>query len=292
MPDEMVIGVVTPGSPDDPFTQQASDAAGATSPPPAGDDGAAQAVAPETAQDGQAAAGAAAPTGDGEDGELTPEEEAALDALMEQIRAEVQQDVLPKVQSSYDRRIAALERKAEADARTAEARVQALQEEVRQAKLVGLTADEQARLKAQWSLEDEQGKLDAYRAEVEAYHKEVYIADCLAQYGPDLGVTAEDLAQFESPDEIESYIKDLALAHYRDLAASGGAAPAAPASAPAAKPAAAPSPSAPSSPAGLDAPTDAGGGAASPAPRQFDPRPGKEAMAANINGGWETVTVR
>jgi len=219
------------------------------------------------------------------DEELSPEEEAAIDVLIEQIRTEVRTEELPKVQSAYDRRIAALERKANADVQAAAVREQALQEQVREAQLNGLSDEEKARLRSGWNLEDEKAKVDAYRLEVEAYHREVYIAECVAQFGTELGIAADDLADFNSPEEIEAFVKDTALAHYRDIAAGRVDAPAAPASAPAAKPASA-------VPAGSDAPSDGGGGSAVPQIAQFDPRPGKEAMAANIaSGGWETVRV-
>ena len=293
MTDSVVVEEVVPGSPGDPFTAQASDPATAPSPSPAGGEGAAPAVVTEPGKDGTPAAGDPASStvvvDPDADEVLSPEEEEAISVLVEQIRTEVRSEELPKVQSAYDRRIQSLERSANAAAQAATLREQALQAQVREAQLNGLSDAEKERLRSEWSLEDERAKLDAYRVEVEAYHKEVYIAECVAQFGTELGITAEDLGDFNSPEEIEAFVKDTALAHYRDLAAGRSDAPATPATpATVAKPA----PAATAAPAGSDAPSDGGGGAAVPQVAKFDPRPGKEAMAANIaNGGWETVRV-
>ncbi len=288
MTDTPVIEEVVPGSADDPFTK-ASATPASPSPSPAGGTGADAASGAETVVDASATTVDPASTTvvEDTDEELSPDEEAAISVLIEQIRAEVRTEELPKVQSAYDRRIAALDRSATAAAQAAAVREQALQAQVREAQLNGLSDEEKTRLRSEWNLVDETAKVDAYRQEVEAYHKEVYILDCVAQFGTELGITADDLVDFNSPEEIEAFIKDSALAHYRDLAAGRTVAPVE------AKPAATkPVSAATATPAGLDAASDGGAGSAVPSVVKFDPRPGKDAMLNNIkNGAWETVKV-
>ena len=160
MTDTVAVEVVAPGSADDPFTAKASDAAAVPSPSPAGGEGATPPATPEPGKDGTPAtpvtpaSGAVVEDPDADD-DLSPEEEEAIDVLIEQIRAEVRTEELPKVQSAYDRRIGALERNAQAAREAAATREQALLEQVREAKLNGLSAEEQARLRSEWSLEDE-----------------------------------------------------------------------------------------------------------------------------------------
>lgn len=287
--DGLVIEEVTPGSADDPFTQTASATTVAPSPTPDGTKGEAPADSPETKVD--ATAGAETKTVTDEDA-LPPEFEAAIQELYAQAKAdakaEMESEILPRLQSGFDRRVANIERALQAQLEASEKQAEALREETRQAKLNGLTAEEQDKLKQTWLLEDEKAKLDAFRQEVVEYHKSVFVADCISQF-PELELTEDELNQFETPEEIEVFIKDSLISHLRGQDSDStktGTEPAKTAAAPAAS-----TPATRTAPAGLDAPSDAGGGAAVPDPTKFDSRTGREAMAANIGSGWETVRV-
>lgn len=287
----VTVEVVTPGSADDPFTAQASATDPASSPSPDGGPGAAGSqVDPEKAPDGTAVDPSKTSSDPANPPQIDPAIAAALAEIYQKAKADVEAELVPRIQSGYDRRTQVLERRLEAQQEAAAEQQARLREEIRQTKLTGLSDEDKAKLQAQWNLEDRQAEVEALSVEVDAYYKSVFIADCIQQF-PELELTPEDLDQFDTPEDIEAAIKDALIESYRsgalqaptDTPAAQGADKAAPtAAAPAAKP----------GPAGLHAQTDAGGGAAAPTVPKFDNRPGKEAMAANINQGWETVQIR
>lgn len=290
------VQVVEPGSPEDPFTQAASATTAEPSPPPAGEPGVpAVTVATETPVEGELTVPAAAtlpvPTAE-ELAALSPEDQALIAGLYEQARKDLEAEVLPKIQSGYDKRTAALERQIAAMQEASDKREAELQAEIRERMLTGLTPEEQDKLKAQWSAEDARAEIDNYRAEVEAYYKSVFMADCITRF-PELELTMEELDQFDTPEEIESAIKDAMIELYRSGQAPAPQTLAEAIAAPAAQQAAAVT-TAPAAPAGVNAQTDAGGGGgAPPQVQKFDDRPGKSSMLTNLQDPdqWQTVRV-
>jgi len=287
----LTVNEVAPGSADDPFAPP-SDPNAAPSPSPAGGTGEAAPTDPESSRDGTATATSTDPAGQADPGnEGDDEDSAQLAQLIDLIRTEVRGEELPKVQSSYDRRIAALERQHQAALEAAEAQAKALQEELRSVKLSGLSAEDQQKLREQWAYDDRRAELESLAADVEEYHKSVFVADVMIQF-PELELTEDELNQFGSPEEIEAYVKDTLIDFYRSQALSGSGAEqgtqpnrtatAAHSAAPDPRPA----------PAGVNAPSDAGGGAAVPNGPRFNETPGLDAMRQNIsNGGWDTLRI-
>jgi hypothetical protein len=283
----MPIEVVQPGSADDPFTNGASqaDPAGASQGVPAGtvadsQPGAAQ-TDPQDASAEAAKATAAAtatgadPTAESED--LSPDEEAALDIFFQH---RLETEVLPKWQSSVDRRIAGVEAAAKRDVAAAVGQANALKEEIRNVKLNGLSPEDQAKLKTTWAAEDKQAELDAYEQQLEGYHRNIVVASYVTNF-PHLQLTEEDFAEFKTPEQMEVFIALADREYYKELAARGGQ-PAVAAAAPAATS---------SAPAGATAPSDGSSSAAPPPVSKFSTAQDRQAMIDNIGGGWETVQI-
>ncbi len=284
----MPIEEVVPGTTGDPFTSAASGDPAAVSPnggvagtaAPEGPGGADPATVTTPVVDSAVTAATAEGTTVDPD-ELTEEEQAALDLYAQRYAEEI---VLPKVQSSYDRRIAAAEARAAQLATAAQQREQALLAEAREAKLNGLTDDEKARLRSTWQLEDQQRALDAYNQELEGYHRDLLVSTYVARFDH-LELTPEDFADFQTPEQMEMFVTIADREYWKAVAEAARANPQA---APVA--AAAPAP-APTAPAGASAPSDTAGGGAAPELPTFNPKPGREAMLANIGSGWEDVRI-
>lgn len=284
----MAIEVVQLGSADDPFTSGASqaDPAGASKGVPAGtvaegQPGAAQTDPQDASAEAAKATAAAAATGATEDEseDLTPDEEAALDIYF-QHRAET--ELLPKLQSTVDRRVNAVEAAAKRDIAAVQERANTLKEELRQVKLNGLSPEDQAKLKATWTAEDKQAELDAYEQQLEAYHRDIVVANYVTNF-PHLQLTPDDFADFNTPEQMEVFIALADREYYKELATRGGT----PATAAAAPATAAPS----SAPAGATAPSDGSSSAAPPEVLKFSTKQDRQAMIDNIGGGWETVQI-
>lgn len=292
----MAIEVVNPGSTDDPFTAGASPAAtDGASTTPAASGGPAVAAAEgqpagtvdpaATTSEAAAATATPPPTAEPEEsGELTEEEQAALDIWFNR---RVEAEVLPKVQSSYDRRIAQTQAQLKAAQDAAGAREKELLAQVREAQLNGLTDAEKDRLRSQWSVEDEQRKLEAYEQQLEQYHKDILVAQYCTEYAS-LGLQPEDFVEFETPEQMATFVSLVELEYYKALANAKPGATEAPAAQP---PAAAVTPAPDPTPAGATAPTDAGGGSAVPTVAKFNTGTGRQSMAENIGSGWETVRI-
>jgi hypothetical protein len=286
----MAIVEVQPGSADDPFRAGTSAAGsdGASQGVPAGTVVEGQQVDPsgQTAADASATAAkvtaAAVATGEGGDDseDLTPEEQEAVDTLF-QYRLET--EVLPKIQSSVDRRIAALDAAHKRDVAAAQELAQSLRNELREVKLNGLSAEDQAKLKATWEAEDRTAKIDAYEQQVEAMYRDVVVNAYVTEY-PHLQLTAEDFEGMDTPDKMETFIAFADREYYKELAARGGK----PAGDGGAAPAAAPTREAP---AGATAPSDGSASHAAPETVKFDKGSGRQAMVNNIADGWETVQI-
>ena len=99
-----------------------------------------------------------------DDEDLTEEEAVALDELRnflrEEARNEIAGEVVPKLQSTYDRQIASLQRQFQAAQTASQAREQELLDAVREAKLNGLTEAEKDQLRTQWNFEDRERSLN------------------------------------------------------------------------------------------------------------------------------------
>ncbi len=186
-------------------------------------------------------------------------------------------------QSAYDKRIAALE-----DAQKA-AQVEATRRE-REAKLENpdLTDDEKEILKRKWELDDERAELDKYHDSLEEYYHEqvvVAFAKDYAQYG----VTADDLAAFKEPEDIERYCLEQELAFYR----GGGTKPASATEQIPTHTVETPGTQAVNpAPAGASAPSDSVGMPPAPIAPTFSKEKGIDAINNNLRiSEWETIRV-
>lgn len=186
-------------------------------------------------------------------------------------------------QSSYDKRIAALEAEKEA-AREAARKAE------RDAKLNNeeLTEEERAVLRDRYALDDEREELNKYADDLDGYYRQLYVGGLLQDYGQ-FGVTAEELEAISEPEEMDVYVRDKELEFYR----SGGV-PSVTQQVPSR---AVESPVAPQPqeqvPAGAVAPSDVSGPGAPPAPApQWDQGVGPQSLARNLNNlPWETVSI-
>lgn len=290
MSDEVEIQIVD-GDEDDPFTQQTDPLASAS------------ASEGEDEEDGQGAEDddqedATGAEDDNEDATAyTPAQQAALAELAEwqaeQARAAAAA-ATSQLQSKYDRQLAAQGRTLKALQEQAAAERQELQAAVREAKLNGLTDVEKAQLQEQWNKADTLAELDAYRDQLSDMHVELLRTAYVTEYAQ-FGLEEGDLDTFNSPEEMEAFVKDVQIEYYRLMSDPAVQAALAEDGAPAAavatgKPA--PAPAARKSPAGANAPTDAGGGGAPPPATKFNSERGVSAMAENIRSGWESPRAR
>ena len=291
------VQVVEPGSADDPFTarnQHTSPALGASpanlgliggvqmvqsvdgpqvqTPPPVSTPSPAAPAAP-VAQPPAPLAAPATPAP-----ELSPMQKAIQDGALDTYVAGLVNESVGKAlrsqQSSYDKRIDALEQELGA------AREATLKAE-REGKLEGLTEDEQQTLRDKWALEDERQQLNAEINEADVYFHSLYVAATVQEYAQ-YGVTAEDLEQIEEPEEIDVFVREKELEYYRSGAHLKTEIPTRTVESSAAQPIVAP--------AGAQAPTDVGGGAPSNPPAKFDESVGLDAMARNLNNlPWQSL---
>lgn len=298
--------VVEPGSADDPFADRSTAASPAPVPSPGTGDpsgvpapastGDVPNVQPQTtnptpsptpAQPVTAPTAPATPAA-----ELSPMQKAIQEGTLDQyIEGLVAEKAKPAIgealraqQSSYDKRINALQDELKA------AREASLKAE-REAKLNNedLTEEEREVLRNKWELEDEKQRLQAYEEELDGYFRTIYIAK-LSETAAQFGVTADELAAINEPEEMDAYVAQKELEFYRsgkhlttttEVPAKTVETPSAPAA----------TPSAPV-PAGATAPTDLGGNAPLQPPAQLEDGVGMDVMARNLNKlGWESVPI-
>ncbi len=286
----MEVTEVSAGAADDPFSKASQTAdptasnAGVVGPQtaetvrfePAADSTATQ-VSDPTAQ-------AAVVEDEAGDDELTEEELSALEALFQE---RINTEVLPKVSSAYDRQIAAITKRLEAVRMESSTREESLLKEVREAKLNGLTDEDKAKLRAQWEFEDERRRLDEYKKSLDDYSNAVTVTQYIAQY-PHLELTAEDFADFSTPEEMAYFVTIADAEYWKAVAKAGGLQAFAQESEPARKTAAAEAAAAIERvPAGATAPTNADGGGAPPSMPKFNAEQSRQAMIDNISTGWE-----
>ena len=180
------------------------------------------------------------------------------------------------VQSSYDKRLAAIETERQAER---EAAIKAQ----RESKLSSedLTDDEKDILKQKWELDDQKAELDSYNKELDTYYAQMFVATLVNDY-KQFGVTAEALEAFDDPDEMEAFAKDQELNFYRN---GGTAAAVIPSTAPVST-----SEPDPKAPAGASAPTDLGGQAVSAPPVVLSREANSYAFRDNLNKlPWESL---
>ena len=229
-----------------------------------------------------------------DDEDLTEEEAVALDELRnflrEEARNEIAGEVVPKLQSTYDRQIASLQRQFQAAQTASQAREQELLDAVREAKLNGLTEAEKDQLRTQWNFEDRERSLNDREQELTGYHVEL-LREAYAKEYAEFGLTAEDLVDFDTPETMDEFVKEVQLEFYKQLAelrAQGVV------TTDGDDPQPQPKKPAPKAPAGVSAPSEAGAGSAVPAGKQPITATGAEALRDALRDpeGWENVRVR
>lgn len=190
------------------------------------------------------------------------EQEAAerLGAFLEQAREEARREV----QGAFDKRFGQYKEQTQTQIKT-------LQEQVRAAQEVGLSDADKEELHKRWAYEDKQKDLDEREALLDAQYKDIMVLSLVHEYGP-YGVTEEELAGFDDPDEMESHCKDKAIAFLQS-----GRSPAPKAGPPAPAPAAVKP-----APVGAKAPVDLGGNPPPPEPLKPNTGTGPEAMLENF----------
>ncbi len=253
-----------------------------TAPPPAeGPPLAAPPVPPE----GQPQAAQPPPGGEEEPPDLTEEQ-------YQQARVKLQEELKGELQTDYDAR---LEQSRADSARATDAvkqelaatqeRIDQMTTEMREGQIKGLSPEEQEKFRAAWANEDKVKEINAYQSEVEAYHAEADVVYLLGLYNQ-YGVTEEELTKVPI-DERETFC-EAKRANYWEQRAQGKAPPATNGQP---QPPAQQAPSAPQQPvpAGVHAPSDAGGGGGVTPPPQPNTDKGLDAMTENISNqeSWE-----
>lgn len=294
------VEVIEPGSADDPFGSGASDQASnaaSSSPDATGVAGGAGGVSPDDTDivdiqvDALDEDDAGEDADDDEGEELTPEELNALDELRAVLLEEAQNKIVPQIQSTYDKQLAAAARQIRELQQAQATREMELRNQLREAELNGLPDAEKEKMKAVWAFEDRQAALDAREQELTGYHTELLRAAYAQEYA-EFGLTAEDLEEYGTPEEMDEFVREVQLEYYKQLAQMRQAAPAAEAAPEAATTRARPQAQQRKAPAGASAPSDSGGGAAVPEAPKFNSGRGIGAMAENLrNGGWETAKI-
>ena len=300
---------VPPGSPSDPFAPGAgADSAPQASPPPAepapqetqtdtGGEGGGTAPTP-TAEAPPATSGTAPPTPPPEGDAAgaapapaapTPEEEAAalqkLDTFIEEQLDTRAEEIRRKVQSDSDKRVGKLEEETKA----AKAQAQALQAQIREFQLNGLSPEDQAKLRAAWEQDDRSTSLDERETALHEYHHALMVATALKDYGA-YGVTEEDLKTL-TVEEVQLFCAEAKAGYYEELTKQGGtgASGAQPPAMPQAPAQPAP-PTTPPAPASVHAPSDVGGGGATPPPAELSEEQTEQAMLDNLRKlPWENI---
>lgn len=220
---------------------------------------------------------------DSDDEDLSDEEAAALEAELDAfLEQRVEARIKPQL-AGRDRQITALQQELKArDQRMAE-----IEKQLRENKLIGLSEEDQQKLRQQWDFDDKMAQLKDY----ETANNDMYLALLRMAHvqdnGDEFGFTEADLEGM-SEEEMDKFVVEKELAYWR---AGGPKKAAAPAAEPKAK---APAPAAPArkAPAGASAPSDLGGDGAAPKPQNgVAAGTGPEAMALTLKG-LKTETVR
>lgn len=218
--------------------------------------------------------------------ELTAEEQAEFEGLMEGIvKARIGAAIVEARsgwQSDSDKRYSDL--KEQLDKVQADARAKA--EEV---ELAELDPEERAALLEKRGLDSRKAELDEYAGTLDEFYKDMFVATLIEDYG-EYGITRERLQVFAEPEQMEAYCEQIQEAVGRALEAAG-IPPGTPVSATQARPAATVIPE-PVVPAGVTAASDVGADGAPMVAVKLEGGSGLSVMAKNIEKlGWETVRV-
>ena len=184
--------------------------------------------------------------------------------------------IIRSQQSSYDRRINSLQEELK-EAREANLRAE------REGKLEGLDEEEQEILRSKWGLEDEKRQLAEDVEVADEYFRSIYVAMLVQDY-EQFGVTAEDLANLDEPEDMDAFVQSKELDYYRSGKHVTVQVPSRVVETPASQPGEI-------APAGATSPTDLGGsGAPSAPPASLSKETGVDAMAHNLKMlPWESL---
>ena len=232
------VTVVEPGSEDDPFK-----AGNAPVAEPSADQPPTDPPAPPSQ-----------PTDDPE--QPKPEEGEGQDLLKLE---ELIQSRVAAAHSGLDKRINTLAKQNSSLENTLAETLKVSKDAERRARAEGATDEEKAGLERIWELEDREKGLDARTKVVDEYRMHVTALDLVTRFGK-YGVTAETLADAETPEDMEV----LAERTSREFLESGK------------------KPGETAGPAGAKAPSDLGGAPATPAPFKLGTEQGVEGLAANV----------
>lgn len=301
--DGMRFEEVTPGSPEDPFTDQSKvvSSAPVASPAPA-----AEGTVPVQAEDGSKSPPAfqiqgATPTpaavtpapampapapASPDAAPLTLEKLLEDPSFKESITGLLKEETgkaLRSQQSSYDKKINSLTEQLKATQ-------EAAKKSEREAKLNSddLTDAEREALRKHYEFEDKNALLDEREKEVEEMYRLILVAklvDSHSQYG----VSEEELLAIDDADAMEKFAADKELEFYRSGKTVTAQVPSRAVTAAGAEAVI----EQPQVPAGALAPTDLGGGPTASVPVQLSTETGQDALASNLNKiPWETVRIR
>ena len=277
--------VVEPGSPEDPFTaRNAAPSPSSDAEPEAKGEPVARSVGEPSSQASAAGVTPAPTSAEGEEDELSPEEQARLETVLDTRLASRIESARREWQSKADKRADDLQKQLDASV----VAQKALQDSIREGQLLDLTDDEREALKAKWSLDDRKAELDEYEAAVDEMYKTMYTASILEEYAP-YGVTGESLNRFEEPEQMEAWCEAVKTGWEQARTAAGlSTTPAAGMKATTITGAGASGDE--SVPAGVSAPSDIGGNAPAAPPPELDKTQGLDAMTRNLNNlKWESV---
>lgn len=212
--------------------------------------------------------------------ELTEEDLAVLEEFAETSFQERLREVLPQIQSGWDKRNAALQRQLEEYQR----QMDEIRRQLREAQVQGLPPEEREKLERIWEIEDQKAALQQYHQELTNFYNELVIQTLLQEYG-EYGVTEEMLREAGSLEEAEklclavqnefqsALLEELLNAIEENLEGAKGTTKKAQAKKP-------PAGSVAASEAGTPAPTPASGGSKAE---------GIDALAESFRSGWQTL---
>ena len=131
--------------------------------------------------------------------DLTEEDLRVLEEFAEQSFQERLKEVLPQIQSGWDRRNAVLQRQLEEYQR----QMDEIRRQLREAQAQGLPPEEREKLERIWEFEDQKSALQKYHEELTQFYNDLVVQALLQQYG-EYGVTEEMLREAGSLEEAEA----------------------------------------------------------------------------------------
>lgn len=208
--------------------------------------------------------------------------------LKEEVRKEIRDEEIPRVQSGFDRQINSLKEENVG----LHTQLDQINQQMRDQTIAHMTPQEQDEIRKGWAHEDTAKRLEKTETNLLAYHDDLTAYDLFLQYR-DYGVTAEELADVPADERIV-YCKDAQIAW---IEAHPGQKPGVTTNGAAVKPGAVPEKTPTQTaqrkpaPAGSRAASDTGHSAPpAPTPKQVEGK-GPDAMAASLadRDSWESV---